>query len=350
MLEILYFDKGKDVTIKIIHQNKFNAKTNIRIYSNFSHFFYSHGRFYFLVWKNEANLCLFTLNRFDEFVEIVCDLSEYDAKSDLCPFVINPQLPGLIYVNLKRKEQKPITYISYDNGKRFIPIQFKDKSSKTGKCGVELDFICSVDLIKNHFPDSRIAKFQGTIHGDRPVKRRMFVSFTGGDIWRMLDSRVDKCVILNLGWLIFCTEKKSGKIKYSHAEGLEWYKGFVGAHNIIDLIPLESEKYSVIAAVNYNEKQKLHSLFTFNFPHVASRLCLMKEYMCESNDLETWYIPRIFGNCYRGQKISYIKKKKFKTCIDNRQLVAPTVNPCPCSLEDFEWYHFFSIVNEITIM
>ncbi|KII62267.1 Sortilin [Thelohanellus kitauei] len=196
---------------------------------------------------------------------------------------------------------------------------FDNKNSDCDQriCGVEFELICSTDMIKSNFPEKWILKFQGKFYGKRSVSHRTFVSFDGGKIWKMLDSRIHKSIILNRGGLIIGTESTHSRIFVSYHEGSEWYKDHNGADNFIYIVPLEFPDNRVVAAINYDR------------------------YIVQGDDFENWYIPRYHGNCFQGHQISYLKKKPFDMCFDNRTFILPTMNECTCSIEDFHWYGHF---------
>ncbi|KII64385.1 VPS10 domain-containing receptor SorCS1 [Thelohanellus kitauei] len=238
-------------------------------------------------------------------------------RSGKCPFVVNPYLHGVIYANLKINDFKTRTFVSLDNGRNFMSIEFKRNSLECDEtdCGVELDLKCSLDFMKQSFPDRWIVKFEGTFHIKGTTSRHIFISFNGGKNWKKLDSQIEKLVIVNRGGLIY-------------DEGRKWYKINVGANKFIDLIPLAYPNNLVIATLNFDSPKNIYSLFLFNFTHILNN-------PCQSDGYEIWYLPRYYGHCFQGWKVSYLKKKPFEICFDDRTSIQPDIEPCPCSLEDF---------------
>ncbi|KII62567.1 hypothetical protein RF11_05197 [Thelohanellus kitauei] len=163
---ILLFEKGLKTTIKILDFNRFEMKGVVPKLDHNNEYFYSYGDFYFLAWKNINNLCLYTWNKYDQLVPIICNLSSYDSRTGKCSFVLNPHMYGLIYVNLKSHGKRARTQISYDNGKTFVPVTYHGSEfwCLEYSCGVEYNLGCSASDIRNHFPEPWIVKFKGTIH------------------------------------------------------------------------------------------------------------------------------------------------------------------------------------------
>ncbi|KII68274.1 Vacuolar protein sorting/targeting protein 10 [Thelohanellus kitauei] len=131
----------------------------------------------------------------------------------------------------------------------------------------------------------------------------------------------------------------TNRIIYSYDEGSHWYKKNISADNFIDIIPLETPKNRAIAAINYDVHNDICTFFLFDFSRVISNLDIMSERTCRVDDFEAWYVPRFNGNCFQGHEVSYLKKKPFAMCVDAEKLIIPTMKSCPCSFEDFEWYH-----------
>ncbi|KII63113.1 hypothetical protein RF11_01863 [Thelohanellus kitauei] len=314
IIRILCLEKGKDITLKVINHTHFGARTGMSVFRKYSQYFYLHGSLYLLVLQNASTLCLYTLNKYDQLIEIVCSLSIHDTWGTKSSVVINPHLSGNIFVNLKQ-DTISRTYISFDNGKNFVPIHMKTDNFECGEndCSIEMNLKCSLQFMKNNFPEKWIVQLQGRyyIHGSH--RRHIFVSFNGGNRWKILDTRIEKLTILNRGSLMFGTEKMTGKIWYSYNEGWDFYRKKIGAHRFINIFPLESPDNLVIAGLDYNVYKK------------------------------TVYTPRFFGNCFQGKEVYYLKKKPKSVCVDNRTTVLPVINSCPCAVEDFEWYRLIYI-------
>ncbi|KII73900.1 VPS10 domain-containing receptor SorCS3 [Thelohanellus kitauei] len=333
----------KSNKIGILHLDKIQDKT-LKNYFNKPHRDEWNRHHYILAGKDPNDSCLYTINKYDELVKLICNLTRYDTTDNKCSFLVNPYLFGVIYANFKTIDSKTRTYYSMDNGKNFLPIKFKTEVSacRETECGVEMDLICSNDFIKNHFPGKWIVQFEGTYQGKGSASHRIFISFTGGKGWKMLDSQVERLAILPNGWLMFGTERFTGRIWYSYNEGLTWHKEDVGADYFIDIIPLESPNNNIIAAINYNYHKSTFSVFTFDFSTVLSNLYLTPDRLCTNEDFEIWYELRYFGTCFQGREISYMKIKPAAMCVDNRNLITRTVKECPCSFEDFHckpYYH-----------
>ncbi|KII64194.1 VPS10 domain-containing receptor SorCS3 [Thelohanellus kitauei] len=260
---------------------------------------------------------------------------------DRCPVVIHPHLPGVIYANLKTNGLRTRTYVSFDDGKTFKPVELEfEKSECIGKyCGLELHLKCSMDIMSNNFPQKWAVKFDGISHKYGSTSQHIYISFNGGKSWNRLNSMINKVVMLNNGGLVFGTESPTGRIVFSYDEGNMWYYENINSNDIVDIIPLESQNNLLIAAINHKKLINVYSLFLFNFSKVISSLCLMSDRTCAIDDFETWYLPRYFGKCFQGQEMSYLKKKCFSMCVDSRALLLPTINPCPCAIEDFNWYN-----------
>ncbi|KII63559.1 VPS10 domain-containing receptor SorCS3 [Thelohanellus kitauei] len=221
-----------------------------------------------------------------------------------------------------------------------MAIEFEGENSYCGdiKCRVELDLRCSNDLTKNYFPTKWNLKFQGSHQGKFIDSVRTFISFDAGESWKMYDSQMEKLVFLNRGGLMVGTGSTTSRIWYSFDEGKSLYNAQIAADHFIDLISRESSNNHVVAGINYNKLQKIYSIFVFNFSNIISSLFLIKDRTCQTDDYETWYVSRTFGTCFQGQMISYLRKKPFAMCSDDRKIVLPSIKSCPCSLADFPWY------------
>ncbi|KII61919.1 VPS10 domain-containing receptor SorCS3 [Thelohanellus kitauei] len=255
----------------------------------------------------------------------------YDKSIRKCSFVVDPHFSGFIYVNLKDNDGMIRTYTSRNNGKYFMPIKIIGKGwgRVTNKCAVQLDLICSNDMKKN-FPKKGVVKFKGTIHCKYFDIRHIFVSFTGGRTWKILNSQVDKIVTFNNIGAMFGTERTTGRIWVSYDEGNYWYKKYIRAYEFIDLETFDYPDNLIIAAISYNKFKNIYSLFLFNFSNILDRTC-------QDDDFESRYVGRYYGNCFQGQLISYLMKKPSAICVDKRTEVKVTMNTCPCAIEDFQW-------------
>ncbi|KII72864.1 Vacuolar protein sorting/targeting protein 10 [Thelohanellus kitauei] len=337
---ILYLEKSKDDMIKIINLTRSEMKGVLPALERYNEYFYYHENHYLLTVNDQNTLCLCSLNAQDQLLRLVCNLSKYTKLDNKCSFVVNPHLKSVIYVNLKKNNKKTRTYVSFDNGKNFLQIKFTGKRSECtkNKCGVELYLECSSDFIKNHFPGKWIVTFHGKLHKNGLVSRHIFISFDGGERWKLLDSKLDKLYILNGGGLILGRERKTHRIWNSYNEGINWYKNNVSTRGLIGIKPLDFSKNRMIAGISYDEYERVYSLFLFEFAHIISSFGLIIDRTCQSDDFETWYIPRYFGNCFQGHEVYYWRKKLSSICFDNRTEVLPIIKSCPCSLEDFHWY------------
>ncbi|KII72850.1 Vacuolar protein sorting/targeting protein 10 [Thelohanellus kitauei] len=324
---ILHLDKSDHNTIKIIHIHRSEMSGLLASLNRYKEYFYYHGNHYLLA-GTSASLCLCTINRYSELVRLVCNLRKYTEYDGKCSFVVNPHLPGIIYANLNKNKRGTRTYVSFDNGKNFIPLKFKSNKCHTHKCGVELDIKCSFYDTNYHFPEKWIVTFDGKIHSKGFASRHIFISFDGGKNWKILSSRIENLTILNGGGLLYGIERNTHKIWYSFNEGLTWYKNNVSTHDVIAIKPFDSPRNRIVAVINYNGNFKTSSLYLYNFSSIINLTC-------QRDDYETWYIQRYFRNCFQGQEISYFKKKHSSICFDNRSQVLPTIKQCHCSLEDF---------------
>ncbi|KII73721.1 VPS10 domain-containing receptor SorCS2 [Thelohanellus kitauei] len=131
---------------------------------------------------------------------------------------------------------------------------------------------------------------------------------------------------------MFGAERMTGRIWYSYDEGNEWHDENTRAGDIIDIVPLDSPNDQLIASIYYSKHNDLSTLFLVNFSNVINRTCLVDDY-------ESWYVPRFNGTCYHEQEVIYLKKKPSSICLNNQNFSSPIINKCPCSIEDFPWYH-----------
>ncbi|KII61044.1 Vacuolar protein sorting/targeting protein 10 [Thelohanellus kitauei] len=300
--------------------------------------FYFHDILYILLFKNEYNLCLYTLNEHDHMVEIICNLSlkyQYDRKS---PIMINPHIPGVIYANLQINDNNTITVISFDEGKHFLPIELEGNYSGCfdTSCCVEFYLELMIESKEDHFPEKWMAIFQGVYHCNGSSRYHNFMTFNGGKTWRILDRIIQKFFVLNHGGLVFAIEQSSNIIWYSYDEGNNWYDDIRG--DFKDVFPLESHNNLGISALNVNRAYNIHSFNKYVFSSVISILCLMTDRTCHNDDYEPWYIPRFYENCFRGEEAFYWKIKRSAMCFDNRTVLIPTFEPCQCIRDGFQWY------------
>ncbi|KII63004.1 hypothetical protein RF11_00434 [Thelohanellus kitauei] len=221
-----------------------------------------------MVWKNQYTLCLYTFDDNDQLNELVCDLSISDMKNDKCSVVVDPYSPNVLYANIIN-EGISTSYISFDNGKRFIPIELENQRSKCFQinCIIELDLVCSNDLIQNHFPEKSVVIFQEKSKCKKSKDcQHMFISFNGGKIWKMVNYDFENIKIINGGSLMVAAEKSTGKFWYSYTMGTKWYKiGWWWWYRIIDIEPLESANNQIIATINYHELTGVPSIFIYDF-------------------------------------------------------------------------------------
>ncbi|KII60767.1 Vacuolar protein sorting/targeting protein 10 [Thelohanellus kitauei] len=141
---------------------------------------------------------------------------------------------------------------------------------------------------------------------------------------------------------MFGAEKLSGRISFSYDQGIHWYNTNLEDTNFIVINQLESQNNLGIAAINYNERNQIYSLFLFNFSRVICINVLMIDRTCYNEDFEVWYVPRYHENCYQGLAVWYMRKKPSVICVEYRTFHRPKIESCPCSLEDFLWYHEFN--------
>ncbi|KII69525.1 hypothetical protein RF11_14786 [Thelohanellus kitauei] len=233
---------------------------------------------------------------------MICNVHLYDKSSDKCSFLVNPHVPGVIYINLINQDRKVRTYVSLNNGKSFEPIQFRvDNSKPSGKkYGVELDLECSNDFIEKSFPGNWIVKFQGKSLKKRSSRRRFFVSFTGGLGLKMYDPRIQNLNILKGGWLILGIERSLGLIYYSYDEGTNMHKKYINSNDLIDIIHMGSPNDGVISTISYNNLLRMYTFSLLNFSHSIGGCYIMTEKTCQGDDFEAWYPPRYEGNCFKG--------------------------------------------------
>ncbi|KII64045.1 Vacuolar protein sorting/targeting protein 10 [Thelohanellus kitauei] len=232
------------------------------------------------------------------------------------------------------------TYISVDNGKNFWAIELLDSRQKCfdNKCYIEFDLPCGKDVMINHFPDKFTVKFQGIIHKNGYKIRHTYISFNGGMNWKIIPSQIKKLTILNRGGILFGTESKVGTIWYSYDYGSMWTSKYIVYDHFIKIIPIELPNNPVIAAIIYDDIKNIYTIYTLTFSHSFSSFGLMTDRTCDIDDIQRVYVRRYSGTCYQGKEIFYLQKKHYAMCVDNRQNVEPNIIPCPCSIEDFEWY------------
>ncbi|KII67745.1 VPS10 domain-containing receptor SorCS3 [Thelohanellus kitauei] len=336
---ILHLDKCQDNITKIIHPGESGLKIDSTILMKFHEFFYFHENHYFLAWNKASSLCICALNKYYQLFQLVCNVFPYDTQAGRCSFVVNPHLYGVIYANIKIDDQNSRTYVSFDNGKEFMPLHYEGDSSECRDifCGVELDLLCSTDFTINNFPDKWIVKFHGTYYRKDSAIRYTFISFDGGKIWKIFNSQIERLIIFNNGGLMFGAERSTGKIWYSYDMGWSWYKQKIDANNLIDIKPIESHNNQVIVAINYDILTNIYTLFLFNFSHVISSCQIISDSTCSNDDFENWYVPRDSGICFQGFEVEYLRKKPLSPCFVNRTWSMLTQKQCPCSLEDFHW-------------
>ncbi|KII73264.1 VPS10 domain-containing receptor SorCS3 [Thelohanellus kitauei] len=329
-LGLLNLDMRDDISLTTIDTLNSAFKFETKYLKYYNDAFYYHGNLYFLAWNKDSQLCLCTTNPDGQIIRLICNLPMYEGGNGKCSFVANPHLYGVILANLKVGDKKIRTYISLNNGKHFMPLEFIENNPDCGdySCGVELDLICSSDSIHIHFPENGIVRFQGTYFKKDFSHRYNFISFNGGKNFKMIDTSIEKLVVWNRGGFIFGTERGNGKIWYSHDEAYSWYRIKIAATKFMELIPLEHSKNLVVVTINYDETKKTYSLLIFDFSKIFKK-------SCKTYDYEDWYLPRFHMNCFQGQEVVYMKKKPSSICYDDRRSFLPITEPCPCFISDF---------------
>ncbi|KII63587.1 hypothetical protein RF11_16398 [Thelohanellus kitauei] len=337
-------DKHKTTPAIIIYKNHSGVRTDLIRESDYQKNFYLHGRVYLVLRTIEDDLCLFTLNRSDHLVRIICKLSPYEESGYKCPIVINSQIPGIIFANIKTYRGDSKTVISFDNGKHFEPIKLNLQPSESSKkdCYVELILECKEDLITNFYPEKWVVTFNGMYHCGVSSNHHLFISFNGGRSWRIFHAFSEGFSVLNHGGLILGRQFPEDKLWYSYDEGNNFYD--VLNDDVFKIIPLESKNHLVISAINLNEDNNMYSIFNYNFSNIISAFCLTVDRTCQRDDYESWYVPRYYENCFYGKEVSYLKKKPFAMCFDNRTEVLPNIKPCQCVREGFQWYKNLVII------
>ncbi|KII64387.1 hypothetical protein RF11_08353 [Thelohanellus kitauei] len=300
-LRIINLDKSTDNLMTVIDARDSGYKFDSTLIKKYKEGFFSHGNLYFLAWNRELQLCLCTTNHEDKLIPLVCDIHLYNEHTGKCSFIVHPHLYGVIFANLNINHTKVRSFVSFDNGKYFKPLEFIKKSPNGDNLttSVEFDLTCTSDYIRNHFPRKEIVQFYATYHVGSISGRHIFVSYNGGKNWMKQDSRIAKLMILD-GSLRLAVEKNIGYIWYSYERNNSHFIR-IGFKYIIDIIQLKSTN------------------------HLAS------------DDYETWYVPRFYGECFQGNIVSYLKKKPFAKCHDRRTSVLPTIESCPCSILDLHW-------------
>ncbi|KII60364.1 Vacuolar protein sorting/targeting protein 10 [Thelohanellus kitauei] len=193
--------------------------------------------------------------------------------------------------------------------------------------------------MENNFPEKLMVTLKGTFYKKGKQTYHTFISFDGGRNLKIIGSNIQNVTIINRGGILLGTENKVGRVWYSYDDRWKWSSTNIVFDNSIRLIPIESGNNPVIVATYYDNIKKLYTLYVFNFSNIISRSSLMADRTCEMDDFEPWYMPRYSGTCYQGQEVSYMKKKRFSMCVDDRSLVPQSIKSCPCSIEDFEWYN-----------
>ncbi|KII67095.1 hypothetical protein RF11_00450 [Thelohanellus kitauei] len=272
-------EKDKDITTKIKNFNQLGMRTDLTIFSDYRTYFYAHGNFYILVWKNISLLCLYTFDANDQLNELICDLYIYDGNDERCPIVIDPRSVGVIYANLKVNEEIARTYISFDNGKNFSPVEKEDHGCKCRQknCLIELELRCSNDFITNHFPAESIKIFQGNDHKAKHYGSFYnFVLFNRGKSWNKFYLDIENLTIFNNGGLLLGKGGFTGQIMYSFDQGRNWYKEGIILNDIIGIIPLEARNNQLFAVIDYNREEKVYKFFIFDFSKTSSYNFLIK--------------------------------------------------------------------------
>ncbi|KII60372.1 Vacuolar protein sorting/targeting protein 10 [Thelohanellus kitauei] len=325
-----------DITTELFHAKIFGARADMTIFKKVRNYFYLHGNLYVYVRKYKDNLCLYTFNKYDQMIKLICHLATYDDK---CSFVTNPHIPNVIYANFKLNRGETQSYISVDNGKNFEPIKFKDRhSSGVGNnVRIEFDLECRDDYIQSNFPEKFIIIFKGSFHTKGSTTRHIFISVDDGLNWNILGSRIEKLILMNRGGIMLGIEYNIHRFWYSYDYGFHWMSKSTDMNNLVDIIAMEFPNNPIIAAFNYDKLKNIYTLYLFSFSHLMSRIFIMKDRTCQINDFEHIYVSRYSGTCYQGQQVYNLKKKRSSMCVDNRKFVPPHTKPCPCSIEDFDW-------------
>ncbi|KII62208.1 hypothetical protein RF11_00433 [Thelohanellus kitauei] len=233
-----------------------------------------HGNFYILVWKSLTDLCLYTFDALDQIMELICNLSIYDLNEEKCPVVKDPHSPGVIYANLKIGERMARTYVSFDNGKKFDPIRIEGQTSTccNRNSFLEFDLICSNDLIKSNFPEKSIVIFrQKSRRSIVGTSDNIIYSINGGNSWKMVKQPIENLIIFNDNLFMFGTENWTGKIWYSYDQSKQWHSKRIGAHDVIDIIPIQFSYNSRYAAIDYYDNTRPCTFYIIDFSNSVGR-------------------------------------------------------------------------------
>ncbi|KII62241.1 VPS10 domain-containing receptor SorCS1 [Thelohanellus kitauei] len=288
-------------------------------------YFDVNDNYYIVATDVTGNICLF--NSYDKssyFVTVVCDLEPNNANK--CPILIHPTLSGVIFANFKPVSKNSHTYISKNSGKTFEKIQHEDKKSD-----LKLNIPCKYSQ-KKYFPKEWIIMTTGSVTNIRNNIYTNFVSFDGGQIWKIIRfSNLGEAAI-NGGGTIVVVNGETNKIAYSFDEGKTYYQMPVFKNDDVLLnafiVGTTINERIVVYGRNSNKSRLMIAYFDFR--------SLLK-HSCQIDDYSPWSVIRSNKNCYRGQERVYLKKNINSMCFDNQTYTLNITKPCPCDLEDFQW-------------
>ena len=239
--------------------------------------------------------------------------------------------------NSPRVAKKLQTKISFDDGRKFKPIKYKEK---------ELHLHSVSDM--SNFGRTFSSPAPGLVMGvgntgdflEDYDKGDLYVSDDAGLTWSKAIEEAHKYEIGDQGAVLVAVydEGPTNEIQYSIDHGKKWQTADFGKEEvrarILTTTPdSTSLKFILLATVGGGSKMKNY-LFSINFEGLHER-------KCKQDDFEEWYArldEKGKPDCIMGHKQKYRRRKADANCFVDEEFEHPDLQlePCVCSEEDFE--------------
>ncbi|KII60504.1 Vacuolar protein sorting/targeting protein 10 [Thelohanellus kitauei] len=269
-------------------------------------FTYLHNRYHIVVKNEFAQTCLFTINDLGAFVKLTCDLDTMESSLK-CPVVIHPHIPGYIFANIKRNDEKPLTYISINDGKYFAPVKLFNHNSSQPE-SVKLSLPCSLDTHASFpmpwisiFPESYIGSFQNDV-----------ISMDGGRTWTKTAFPILKMSSINQGGVVYGINPDTREFMYSYGSNIWYSLRIFNQNDDIRVFSHDTKKPTMIINLLVTMPHRNYSLVAHvDFSNILSRTC-------QDDDYEYWSPSSTLVKCYEGQRMVILRIKPNTYCFSNK--------------------------------
>ncbi|KII67505.1 VPS10 domain-containing receptor SorCS1 [Thelohanellus kitauei] len=250
----------------------------------------------------------------------------------ICPILIHPKLPGVIFANFKPALNQFATYFSRNNGKTFEKMKYDSNNDGCvdNLCDAKLHLPCYIK--PNVFCTKEwIITMAGENKNSELDRTQYFVTFNAGSIWKKVPFSKFAVKTMNGGGIIVGLNLHTNKVVYSFDEGKTYSRLSIYDD---DEIIIEAAKIGIAE----NERLVIYGRDSNRSTLIITHYVLKyTDRTCVSTDYSPWSLVRSKGNCYQGKSIVYMKKNIDSMCMDNQTNTIKISTPCLCNLNDFHW-------------